>query len=146
MEAFFLGTRTWPLEPPLQPLRCIKGDLVAFLPAVDATEEALTLLDKMLQAIQYPPSQASVWLVSSSLHPTQLAVFSEKVAWILGALVPDTQVAPYSRTPWRLLRTPPAGWPEEPVAFVLPGLPRLLTDPEAKKRAWAWIRPLASRS
>lgn len=146
MVTLFVGSLVWPLESPLQPLRRTQGDLVAFVPAADATTEALTLLDKMLEAVHYPPSEASVWLVSSSLSPAQLAVFSERVAWILGSLVPHAQVAPYSRTPWRLLKTPPAGWPNEPVAFVLPSLAQLLRDPEAKKRAWAWIRPLASRS
>ncbi|RMF47251.1 MAG: hypothetical protein D6750_09290 [Bacteroidetes bacterium] len=146
MATLFIGRFLWPLEPPLRPLRRTQGDLVVFLPTADATQEALTLLDKMLEAIHYPPAAASVWLVSSSLSPTQLSVFSERVSWILGALVAGTHVAPYSRQPWRLLKTPPPGWPEEPVTFVLPSLPQLLSDPEAKKRAWAWIRPLALRS
>gem|GEM_PF-1175381 len=146
MATLFIGPFLWPLEPPLQPLRRTQGDLVVFLPTPHATEEALTLLDKMLKAIHYPPPEASIWLVSSPLSPAQLSVFSERVSWVLGTLVPGTQVAPYSRRPWRLLKIPPTSWPEEPVTFVLPSLPQLLTDPEAKKRAWAWIRPLASRS
>ncbi len=146
MGALYLGPYIWPLSPPLKLFRRGEGSLVVFLSQADAAPEAQELLGKVCASVGFASESVGVWLVQAPLSVGRLQLFSEPLVWVFGALLPGAAIGAHTLEPFAPLREPPVRRLPQRMLFILPTLTEMLAQPEAKKRAWQWIRGLGSKS
>ncbi|MCX7607263.1 MAG: hypothetical protein N2170_08400 [Bacteroidia bacterium] len=149
MESLYIGTYRWPLVPPLRLVRRGQGRLAVFLSDEDTTSEALSLLEKITAAIHCPPEGVSVWAAGGGrLTRERLALFAEKVMWVMGEKVLSF---PLSRGAYTLpglqpLAKLPSEWPSTPILYLLPSLSTMMEEQDAKRFTWRCIQGLGSPS
>lgn len=146
MGTLYVGPYLWPLTPPLVAFRRGSSPLTVFLSPTDTTAEAQELLAKVCESVGFSSEKVGVWLIQAPLSVGRLQLFSERFLWVFGPLLPGAAIGAYTLEPFAPLREPPARRPQQRMLFVLPALTEMSAQPEAKKRAWQWIRGLASSS
>ncbi|MCS7188547.1 MAG: hypothetical protein RMJ66_02815 [Bacteroidia bacterium] len=147
MALFLSSPYYWTLNPPLTPLwKGQEGKGVIFISPEDTAEASLELLKKVLQSIKLWPGEMSVWVAQAPLSPARVQIFSEKVLWVMGKLLPSLKIGVYEFPSLTLVKTVPAGYPPHPLLWVLPSLTEMLQDEKKKRLTWQWIRPLAMHS
>ncbi|MCS7298272.1 MAG: hypothetical protein RMK19_09040 [Bacteroidia bacterium] len=147
MEALFLSPYRWLLEPPLEFVRRGEGQLVIFIPISDLKPSALELLDKIIAAIHFHPSEATIAVARLPLSRERLNLFPMPLLWVMGSLLSyDLKVGIYDRESWKPVPAP-HGFPNnKKYLYVLPSLGQMLEKPQAKKVTWQWIRGLDLKS
>jgi hypothetical protein len=144
MEPLYLGPRYWPITPPLDTLQAQGTQVGILLSAPDFTPENTQLLEKILAAVRWSFSDATLFRAHIPLSWGRLALLPYPYLWVFGKTLLPVPVGVYDvSSGQKLVQLPPQ---KAGLVWRLPTLTEMQNNTSAKHEAWQWLKLLTLRS